>query len=137
MAPRPTHIYIVLATSSLYFHPNPDDTEELIPASKQTTIENVFYSRKTANLLAKEYFIRQHPEDLDEDANEDEFGHPTPRAAKWGIWVPSETTQCDISETDGLCRIAVVIGEGEVKEEYLVQVVREEVPDANGPLARD
>ena len=82
--PRPGLIYIVLATSSSDFYPYNSDREDQSPLSKHTTIENVFYDRKLANILAKEYFIRQHPEDLDEDANEDECGYPTPRAAKWG-----------------------------------------------------
>ncbi|CAF9934849.1 MAG: hypothetical protein HETSPECPRED_009380 [Heterodermia speciosa] len=136
MSARPGLIYIVLATSSSDFHPPSSDPAYQSPLFKSTTIENVFYDRNLANVLAKEYFIRQHPEDLDEDANEDECGFPTPRAAKWGIWVPSETTRCVITEKAGLCRIEVVVGEGLAREEFLVEVVEEEIPDASGPLSR-
>ncbi|KAL8792515.1 MAG: hypothetical protein Q9195_004885 [Heterodermia aff. obscurata] len=136
MPPRPGHIYIVLATSSSNFHPPSDDPEDQSPLTKSTTIENVFYDRKLANILAKEYFIRQHPEEIGEDANTDQFGDPTPRAAKWGIWVPSATTECVITDRAGLCRIEVVVGEGLAREEFLVEVVEEEIPDASGPLAR-
>ena len=136
MPPQPSHCYIVLATETSRFSTNPDEPETSIPMSKHTSIENVLYGRALANILAKEYFIRQHCEDVD-DANEDEFGQPTPRAARWGIWVPSATTMCKVTEVDGLCRIEVVVGEGEDRRKFLVEVVKEEIPDADGPLARD
>ena len=132
---RPTHCYLVLATEFSRFHPDPEDPEECIPLSKKTNVENVVYGRELANILAKEYFIRQHCESMS-DSNENEFGGPSPRAAKWGIWVPEATTKSDIREIDGLCRIEVVIGTGWDRTEFLVEVVEESIPDADGPLAR-
>ena len=127
---RTNDCYILLVTESSHFHPDPEDPDCSVPLSKQTSIESVLYGRQLANILAKKYFIRQHCESMS-DSNEDEFGQPTPRAAKWGIWVPEETTKCAIREIDGLCRIDVD------RTEFLVEVVKEEVVDAEGPLAED
>ena len=68
------------------------------------------------------------------DSDEDQ---QTPRAANWGIWVPEETTKCEIREVDGLHRIDVVIGKGIDRTDFLVEVVKEVVVDAEGPLAED
>ena len=135
MYPRPQYCYPVVVTESSRFHPDPDDGDESVAIHK-THIEQIVYSRDFANALAKEYFIRQHCES-DTDSNEDEFGRPTPRAQKWGIWVPSHTTKCSISEVEKRCRIEVVLGSGLDRLVILVEVLREEICDANGPLARD
>ena len=71
------------------------------------------------------------------DSNEDELGQPTPRAARLAMWVPEETTRCEIQEINGLCRIDVVIGKGIDRIESLVEVVKEVVVDAEGPLVED
>ena len=139
MNPRPQHCYPVIVTQSSRFHPDPDDPEEFVALAKTTHIEQVVFSRDLANILAREYFIRQHCESVS-DSNEDDFGRPTPRARKWGIWVPSNTTKCTISEVERRCRIEVVLDDapdGQERTEFLVEVLREEICDANGPLARD
>lgn len=136
MHPRPQYCYPVLVTESSRFHPDPDDEETIVPLHKTTHIEQVVFSRVLANILAKEYFIRQHCESSS-DANEDDFGNPTPRARIWGIWVPENTTQCKISEVEKRCRIEVVLDSGSDRTEFLVEVLMEEICDANGPLARE
>ena len=137
--PRPQDCYLIIVTESSRFHPDPDDEENIIPMRKNTTVEHVVFSRHLANTLAKEYFIRQHCES-DSDANEDDFGRPTPRAGKWGIWVPSNTTKCTISELDLCCKIEVILDDvedGLGRIEFLVEVLREEVCDAKKPMASD
>ena len=134
--PRPQYCYPVVVTESSQFHPDPDDEENVIALRKATHIEQVVFSRNLANILAKEYFIRQHCESMS-DSNEDDFGGPSPRARKWGIWVPSNTTKCTISDKESCCRIEVVLDSGLERTEFLVEVLREEVLDANGPMAKD
>ena len=136
MHPRPQYCYPVVITQSTRFRPDPDDLDSILPIHKTQHIEQVLFSRHLANALAKEYFIRQHCES-DHDANEDDFGRPTPRARRWGIWVPKNTTKCRVSEVEKCCRIEVVLGSGSDRSEFLVEVLREVVCDANGPLARD
>lgn len=135
MALRPQYCYPIIITKSSRFHPDPDDEETLVPLYKTTHIENVLFSCVTANILAKEYFIGQHCESSS-DANDDDFGNPTPRARRWGIWVPENTSRCTISEVEKRCRIEVVLGRGSTRTEFLVEVLKEEICDANGPLAR-
>ena len=43
---------------------------------------------------------------------------------------------CGITESDGLCKIEVVVGKGPDRTEFVVEVVKEDIPDAQGPLAR-
>lgn len=136
MHPRLQYCYLVLVTESSRFHPDPDDEETIVPLHKTTHIEQFVFSRVLANILAKEYFIRQHCESSS-DANEDDFGNPTPRARKWGIWVPENTTMCKISEVEKRCRNEVVLDSGSDRTEFLVEVLMEEICDANGPLARE
>ena len=136
MHPRPQYCYPVVVTESSRFHPDPDDGDNIVAIRKSTHIEQVIFSRNFANTLAKEYFIRQHCES-DDDSNEDDFGRPTPRARRWGIWVPENTTKCTISEVENRCRIEVVLDSGLDRTEFLVEVLRENICDANGPLARD
>ena len=136
MHPRPEYCYLILVTESSRFYPDPDDEETFVALHKTTHIENVVFSRVLANILAKEYFIRQHCESTS-DANEDDFGNPTPRARKWGIWVPDNTTKCAISEIEKRCRIEVILDSGSDRTEFLVEVLKEEICDANGPLARE
>lgn len=136
MSPRPGYCYLVVVTESSRFHPDPEDEEAFVALHKTTHIEQVVFSRDLANTLAKEYFIRQHCESLS-DSNEDDFGYPTPRARRWGIWAPSDTTKCTISEAEKRARIEVILGSGSDRTEFLVEVLREEIWDANGPLARD
>lgn len=136
MSSRPKYCYPVVITESSRFHPDPEDEEVIIALWKTTHIEQVVFSRDLANILAKEYFIRQHCESTS-DSNEDDFGRPTPRARRWGIWVPSNTTKCTISEAEKRCRIEVILDSGLERTEFLVEVLREEICDANGPLARD
>ena len=136
MYPRPQYCYPVVVTASSRFRPDPDDDDNIVPIHKAKHIEQVIFSRDFANTLAKEYFIRQHCES-DMDSNEDDFGRLTPRARKWGIWVPGNTTKCKISEVDKCCRIEVVLDSGSDRTEFLVEVLKEIIFDANGPLARD
>ena len=136
MHPRPNYCFPVLVTQSSRFYPDPDDEDSSVALNKNTHIEQVVFDRGLANILAKEYFIRQHCESCS-DSNEDDFGRPTPRARRWGIWVPSETTKCIISEVEKRCRIEVVLGSGSERTVFLVEVLREEICDANGPLARE
>lgn len=134
MPSRPGYCYPVIVTESSRFYPDPEDQENTVALHKTTHIEQVVFSRDLANSLAKEYFIRQHCESVS-DSDEAEFGYPTPRARKWGICVPSSTTKCTISEVDTRCRIEVVLGKSLERTEFLVEVLREEICDANGPLA--
>lgn len=136
MHPRPQYCYLVVVTESSRFRPDPDDKDNFVAIHKTTHIEQVVFSRDLANTLAKEYFIRQHCES-DYDSNEDDFGRPTPRARRWGIWVPKNTTKCTISEVEQRCRIKVVLDSELDRTEFLVEVLREIVCDANGPLARE
>lgn len=136
MASRPKYLYPVVVTKSSRFYCDPEDEEAFVALQKTTYIEQVVFSRDLANMLAKEYFIRQHCESTS-DSNEDDFGNPTPRARQWGIWVPSNTTKCTISEVEKRCRIEVVLESGPERTELVVEVLREEICDANGPLARE
>ena len=135
MSSRPKYCYPVTITESSRFRPDPDDQDTFLPLYKNKHIEELVFSRDLANALAKEYFIRQHGES-DWDSNENHFGQPTARARKWGIWVPSDTTKCTISEVERCCRIEVILGSGTDRTEFLVEVLRKEISDANGPLAR-
>ena len=47
------------------------------------------------------------------------------------------TTKCTISEVDKCCRIEVELDGGSDRIEFLVEVLREVICDANGPLARE
>lgn len=136
MHPRPQYCYPVVVTESSRFRPDPDEMDNFVAIHKTTHIEQVVFSRNLANTLAKEYFIRQHCESS-YDSNEDDFGRPTPRARRWGIWVPENTTECTISKQEERCRIKVVLDSGLDRTEFLVEVLREIVCDANGPLARE
>ena len=136
MYPRPQYCYLVMVTESSRFRPDPDDADNIVAIHKTRHVEQVIFSRDLANTLAKEYFIRQHGES-DHDSNEDHFGRPTHRARQWGIWVPKNTTKCTISEVDKCCRIEVVLDGGSDRIEFLVEVLREVICDANGPLARE
>ncbi|KAF6239805.1 hypothetical protein HO173_002351 [Letharia columbiana] len=136
MDSRPQNCYPVVVTESSRFYRDPDDEETFVPLHKTTHIEEVTFSRNFANALAKEYFIRQHCESVS-DSNEDDFGYPTPRARRWGIWVPESTTKCTISEVEKRCRIKVVLGSGSERTEFLVEVLRQNICDAVGPLARE
>ena len=128
MSSRPGYVYIVLVTSSSDFRPpsSSNNPKHESPASKYTAIDNVLCDREQANIFAKEYFLRQYPDDNPE--NEDEAS----RIEKWGLWVPSRTTKCTIKRQAGLCAVKVVMmGKGVGgREEVLVEVVEEEILDA-------
>ena len=51
--------------------------------------------------------------------------------------MPSDTTECTISEVEKRCRIEVVLGSGLERTEFLVEVLKKEICDAIGPLARE
>ena len=122
MSSHPGHIHIVLVTTSSEFHPPRSDPENQKPLLKSTKIDAVCYDREYANKIAKEYFSNDWPDD---DDSEDGAN----RADKWGIWVPSRTTKTVITRTNGLCKIEVVVGEGDARVEYLVEVVEEQILD--------
>lgn len=133
MQPRPQYCYPIVITESSRFRPDPDDEDNFVAIHKTTHIEQVAFSRDLANTLAKEYFIREYCES-DSDSNEDDFGRPTPRARRWGIWVPENTTECTISEEGQRCSIKVVLNSGLDRTEFLVEVLRAFICYENGPL---